>query len=80
MWTGYANNGRSEIVGCYTPDGYHVLTGSEDNDVYVYDAEKGKLKTQLRGHKDPVRQVACNPKYELVASACTSTVLWIAPK
>lgn len=64
-------------MGCYTPDGKHVLSGSEDHDVCVFDAESGALSQRLKGHKDPVRQVACNPKYEMLASACSSTVLWL---
>jgi len=32
---------------------------------------------RLQGHAGPVRQVLCNPKYEVVASACSNVVLWI---
>ena len=55
----------------------HLLTGSDDGDVHVFGAEDGQLKTRLKGHTGPVRHVVANPVYEVVASACSSTLLWI---
>lgn len=81
--TGYRNGAGLDINACYTPDVTHILTGSEEGDVCVFDASEERVMDgvvhRLSGHGGGVRQVKCNPVYEQVASACSSVVLWIAP-
>ena len=81
--TGYRNGQGLPISACYTPDAKHILTGSEEGDVCVFDTSSERVYDgavhRLKGHTGPVRQVKCNPKYEVVASACSNVVLWIAP-
>ena len=79
--TGYTNHSKLELMGSYAPDCGHIFIGSEDGDVCVYDASETRKSEapirRLKEHVGPVRQVVCNPKYEVVASACSNTILWI---
>lgn len=86
MVVGYANSKGLDIGACFTPDGQFLLTGSEDGDVCVFDgrgkgervAGEERAVHRLEGHSNPVRQVLCNHKYEVVASACSNVVLWVS--
>ncbi|KAM3577868.1 hypothetical protein VYU27_000409 [Nannochloropsis oceanica] len=81
--TGYKNEKGLNITACYTSDVNHILTGSEEGEVCVFDATEERVMDgvvcRLSGHTGPVRQVKCNPVYEQVASACNHVVLWITP-
>lgn len=84
MVTGYKNTRGLDIGACFTPDGRYLLTGSEEGEVCVFGgretgvrAEDNKPVHRLDGHPGPVRQVKCNHKYEVVASACSNVMLWI---
>lgn len=74
--TDYVNT-TGECAACLTPDDLHVVVASEDHQVHVFDCKTGQLVHRLRGHPKPVTRVACNPKYEVVASACENTILWL---
>jgi len=45
----------------FSPDGTHVLTGSEDNTARLWDAATGKAVATLAGHTGPVTAVAFSP-------------------
>jgi WD40 repeat protein len=75
--TGHKNDTRSDIEACWSPDAKHVLCGSEDHSIYVWSAQDGSFESQLKGHTSAVSRVLCSPKYQVVASACTNTCLWV---
>lgn len=77
VFTGHQNDLHSELDACFTPNAEYVLSGSEDSNIYVWRAEDGKLVKVLKGHSSSVGRVLCSPKYEVIASACTNTALWI---
>ena len=54
-----------------------MLLGTEENELQIYDKLTGTLKNTLMGHVAPVGCVRCNPKYDLIASGCVNTALWI---
>lgn len=62
---------------CLTTDDRWILTGSADNDIVCLDAKTGEIQSTLVGHVSQVGQVACSPKYNLFASGCVNTALWI---
>eukprot|EP01035_Chromulina_nebulosa_P020587 gene20587-26695_t len=61
----------------FSADGQSVITGNEDNELQVYDTLKGELQTTLAGHVAPVGFIKCNPRYDVIASGCVNTALWI---
>jgi COMPASS component SWD2 len=81
---GYKNTKGLDVGASFTPDNQYLLTGSEDGDICVFDGRGGPghqreegVVHKLEGHTSAVKQVLCNPKYEVVASACSNVVLWI---
>ena len=46
------------IVGIdWSPDGYHIVTGSADNSVKVWDLRKRNIEYTVPGHTNVVSQV-----------------------
>lgn len=79
------NDSQAKLGSCLSPNAKYVVTASEDNEVLMYDyknIESGgtsavKMCGVLTGHVAPVGCIACNPKYDVMATACVNTVLWI---
>jgi len=46
---------------CFAPDGRHLAAGSEDQTVWIWRADDGKLVKRIRGHRDAVDYVAFLP-------------------
>lgn len=64
----------------YTPDSQYIITGSTDGCLHIFSACDGKRLTILKPEKakaDPVQCVKFNPKYMMLASACSKMSLWI---
>lgn len=64
----------------YTPDSQFILYGGMDGSVYVWSAEQGSRVAILRPERsqpEPVQCVLFNPKFMLMASACSKLSLWI---
>jgi WD40 repeat protein/serine/threonine protein kinase len=55
----------------YTPDGRHLLTGTDDKDrkAYLWDLATGKVVQTFAGHTRKVNGVAVHPNGRLVATA-----------
>lgn len=73
------NDTASNLGACFSSDSNFIVTGNEDNDVLLYGKSDGELKATLTGHVQPVTSVRCNPKYDVIASGCVNTALWIQP-
>ncbi|CAM9494117.1 unnamed protein product, partial [Heterosigma akashiwo] len=78
VFTGHTNDNSLDLDSCFSPDMKYVISGSENGQVVVWDAATSALVTRLTGHVGPVGRVACSPKFEVLASACTNAALWIA--
>jgi len=66
------------LSACFSPDDRTVLGGCEDGSISCWDAATARMLCRLEGlHSGRVGCVACNPKYGVVASACSNTALWI---
>jgi COMPASS component SWD2 len=62
---------------CYSQLGSEIISGNEDSELQIFDAATGNSLSTRPGHITPVRAVKCNPKYEVFASGCLNTVLWL---
>ena len=52
-----------------------LLTGSQDGRVHVWGSDSGQKLTVLEGnHPGPIQCVGFNPKFMMLASACTNMV------
>jgi WD40 repeat protein len=53
----------------FSPDGKRLASGSLDQTVRLWDAERGQEVLTLKGHSDPVSAVAFSPDGTRLASA-----------
>jgi WD40 repeat protein len=63
--TGHSGYVRSVA---YSPDGKHLVSGSSDKTVKVWDSQTGKEECTLTGHSDFVRSVAYSPDGKHIVS------------
>lgn len=64
----------------YSPDSQYIFCGSLDGCVHVWSASKGTKVTVLKPERpapDSVQCVLFNPKFMLLASACSKMSMWI---
>jgi COMPASS component SWD2 len=71
------NDSNLSLGACFSADGQYVLTGNDENDIQVYDTFTGNPSGTLSGHVGPVSCVRANPRYDVIASGCTNTALWL---
>jgi COMPASS component SWD2 len=62
---------------CFSPDCNFVLSGSNNGNIFVWDASSGREVCQWTGHVGPVHSVRWNPTSAMVASGCSNTAMWI---
>ncbi|OWK36118.1 M56 family metallopeptidase [Fimbriiglobus ruber] len=60
----------------FTADGQRVLTAARDGNLYLWDAETGRLTRTVRAHRDAVRGVAMRPDGTAVYSAGDRAAKW----
>jgi len=60
---------------CYSPDSRHVLCGSSDGQITVWNCTTGQIVASLEGHMVPPRLIKTSPKHALIASACSNIVM-----
>jgi eukaryotic-like serine/threonine-protein kinase len=71
FWQECTLRGHSEnvISVAYLPDGKHIVSGSNDKTVKIWDAQSGEEKCTLRGHSGILTSVAYSPDGKHIASA-----------
>ncbi|OUC47596.1 hypothetical protein D917_06820, partial [Trichinella nativa] len=69
-------NGRGiPIEAQFTPDGRYVFSGSSDGSICFWNSSDGEMVLSLEGSHSSVSQFTeFNPRYLMMASACTSLV------
>jgi len=78
--SGFNNQKGYPLLSSFVPDGNHVLVGSEDGFVHVYNATNGtKIATwnARPPHPNPVKTVLFNPTSMLAVSAGKNLAFWI---
>lgn len=77
-FTGHLNNKGIPIEASFSPDSQFVFSGSTDGRVHVWNADTGyKVCVLQADHPGPVQCVQFNPKYMMLASACTNMAFWL---
>ena len=75
-------NGHSKTVNsvAYSPDGTKIVSGSDDETIKIWDANKGEHLQTLRGHADYVNSVAYSPDgTKIISGSLDKTVkIWDA--
>eukprot|EP01017_Pseudomicrothorax_dubius_P012271 TRINITY_DN1492_c0_g1_i7.p1 TRINITY_DN1492_c0_g1~~TRINITY_DN1492_c0_g1_i7.p1 ORF type:complete len:343 (+),score=73.06 TRINITY_DN1492_c0_g1_i7:110-1138(+) len=74
--SGFANDSGLRLEACFTPDSKFLISGSENGVVHIWDVEGNEVQ-KLEGHPKAVTNVRFNPKYILMATACTNIILWM---
>lgn len=77
-FTGHLNNKGIPIEASFSPDSQFIFSGSTDGRVHVWNADTGFKICSLQGdHPGPIQCVQFNPKYMMLASACTNMAFWL---
>lgn len=72
------NNKGIPLEASFSPDSQFVFSGSTDGQVHVWNAEKGyKVSTLSGDHSGPVQCIQFNPKFMMLASACSHMSFWL---
>eukprot|EP01041_Mallomonas_annulata_P010922 gene10922-22799_t len=73
------NSSNKKLGVNFTPDSQYIIAGTDTNAVHCYSRSSGDLMTTYNGHIAPIGCVRCNPKYDLLATSCINTALWMHP-
>lgn len=73
-----SNSVQISCEASYSPDSQYIFSGTTDGSIYVWDADKGSKVTVLKGERSaPIQCVQFNPKFMMIASACSKMSFWI---
>jgi len=77
-FTGHLNSKQIPLEASFSPDSQFVISGSSDGRIHIWNSENGMKICVLNGdHKGPVQCVQFNPKYMMMASACSQMSFWL---
>jgi COMPASS component SWD2 len=71
------NDAGLYLAATFSADSKQIITGNDENEILIFDAESAELSQTLTGHNAPVGCIQCNKVYEVMASGCVNTALWI---
>ncbi|KAL5015434.1 hypothetical protein ScPMuIL_009704 [Solemya velum] len=75
---GHTNNKGIPLEASFSPDAQFVFSGSTDGRIHCWNAETGAKVVVLNcDHPGPVQCVQFNPKYMMLATACTNMAFWL---
>lgn len=67
-YTGHANMRYCIPASFSITNGKYIVSGSEDNCVYLWELQTRKVVQKLEGHTDTVIAVSCHPSENMIAS------------
>jgi len=74
----FENNKAIPLNPTFSPDSKYILCGSTNQYIHCWSRETGRLVAKLKTeHTNPIENVLFNPKYYMMASACTQLKFWI---
>jgi COMPASS component SWD2 len=65
------------LGGCVSTDCKYILLGNDDNEIQVFSMNTKQLLTTMSGHVANVGCITFNPRYDMFASGCINSALWI---
>ena len=74
------NEAGLALGACFSADAKSVLAGNDENEITILscrDEGEGNVQNTLSGPVAPVTHIRANPKYDIIASSCLNTSLWI---
>ncbi|KAI1715386.1 WD domain, g-beta repeat domain-containing protein [Ditylenchus destructor] len=75
--TGHANDKNISLNATFSPDSKYIFCGSTDDQIYVWSKESGRIIARLKAeHAGPVENLTFNPKFFMLASACSQLRFW----
>jgi WD40 repeat protein len=69
---------NSVLSVAFSPDGRHIVSGSEDKSVWVWDSSIGEVQNVLKGHTNSVLSVAFSPDGRCIVSGSEDNSLWVS--
>ncbi|KAG6525745.1 COMPASS-like H3K4 histone methylase component WDR5B [Zingiber officinale] len=69
VYTGHVNRQYCITSTFSVTNGKYIVSGSEDNCVYIWDLQSKQIIQKLEGHTDTVISVTCHPMENKIASA-----------
>lgn len=69
VYTGHMNRVYCITSTFSVTNGKYIVSGSEDNCVYIWDLQGKNVLQKLEGHNDTVISVSCHPTQNKIASA-----------
>ncbi|XP_031570854.1 WD repeat-containing protein 82-like [Actinia tenebrosa] len=77
-FSGHAFSKSNPVDVCFSPDSQYVFSGSQDGRIHIWASDSGHKVVTLDGnHPGPTKCMAFNPKYMMLASACTNMAFWL---
>ncbi|THG21825.1 hypothetical protein TEA_017380 [Camellia sinensis var. sinensis] len=67
-YTGHVNSKYCISSAFSVANGKYIVSGSEDNCVYLWELQTRKIVQKLEGHTDTVISVSCHPTENMIAS------------
>lgn len=67
-YTGHENSKFCIPATFSVTNGKYIVSGSEDNCLYLWDLQTRKVVQKLEGHTDTVIAVSCHPSKNMIAS------------
>ncbi|KAF6142125.1 hypothetical protein GIB67_037043 [Kingdonia uniflora] len=67
-YSGHANSKFCLSSAFSITNGMYIVSGSEDNHIYLWDLQSKEILQKLEGHTDTVISVACHPSKNIIAS------------
>lgn len=68
-YTGHKNEKYCIFANFSVTGGKWIVSGSEDNLVYIWNLQTKEIVQKLQGHTDVVISTACHPTENIIASA-----------
>jgi len=69
IYTGHKNEKYCIFANFSVTGGKWIVSGSEDNMVYIWNLQTKEIVQKLQGHSDVVLCTACHPTENIIASA-----------